>query len=66
MTLEEIKEKLKYIKKISGDYENAHSYEDALMRQFIAHVAGVADAELAEMAKEVLKSSDINFSRYCA
>ena len=50
-----------------GDYEVAHSMEDSLMTEFIEYVASqTVDASLAEMAREVLKTRDIDFARYCS
>ena len=46
--------------------ESAHMAEDALQREFIELVAEVGSAELAEMAREVLKTGQIPFRRWYA
>ena len=46
--------------------ESAHMAEDALQREFIELVAEVGSAELAEMAREVLKTGQIEFGRWYA
>ena len=66
MTLLEIKQRLEDVESIRGDDEAAHSSEDAFYADFIEYVSLGADRELAEKAKEVLKSSDIDFCRWCA
>lgn len=64
--LDYIKAKVKEISELSGDDEAAHSREDRLHVEFITHIAENWHGELAEMAKEVLKTNAINFSRWCA
>ena len=54
------------IEAMKGDDESAHSAEDGLRAEFIALVAEVGSPELAEMAREVLKTDDIRFCRWCA
>jgi hypothetical protein len=66
MDLNEVKIRLEKIKKKSHDYEVAHQMEDDLYRNFIQHVGALKIADLSEMAKEVLKSKKIKFSRYTA
>ena len=66
MTLEEIRAEVARIDHIKGDDESAHSMEDGLMERFIMHVAEHGPADLAEMAREVLKTGDISFARWCA
>lgn len=48
------------------DNEQAHVVEDDLYREFVQYVAETAGGELAEMAKEVLKTRDIEFERWYA
>ena len=66
MTIDDIKTELEHIKKIASDDESAHSLEDQLHKRFIQFIAGTADENLAKMAREVLKSSKIQFERWCA
>ena len=66
MDLEYIKQEVAKIEAMKGDDESAHSAEDGLRAEFIALVAEVGSPELAEMAREVLKTDDIRFCRWCA
>lgn len=63
MTLEEIKKALADIEAVKHDPEAASSREFRLMRSFISYVATLP-IPIAEKAKEVLKSNDIDFDRY--
>jgi hypothetical protein len=49
-----------------GDDEMAHREEASLREDFIRHVAEAGPPELAEMAREVLKTEEIEFSRWFA
>ena len=52
------------IQAISGDDESAHSAEDELYRDVLRYYAnGGTDPELA---KEALKTLDLEFERWCA
>lgn len=66
MTMDEIKTEVQHISDMQDDDESAHSMEDALRDAFIVHVAENAGGELAEMAREVLKTGDIVFCRWYA
>jgi len=66
MDINAIKRRVSEIDKAKGDYECAHGMEDQLMQDFIKHVAENAPRGLARMAREVLKTEDIDFPRYCA
>ena len=66
MNLEYVKQQVAKIDAMKADDESAHSAEDALRAEFIALVAEVGSQELAEMAREVLKTDEIEFSRWCA
>jgi len=66
MDLDYIKQKVNNIREIRGDAEGAHSYEDDLYSEFISHVAESGSQEFAAMAKEVLKTQEIKFPRWCA
>lgn len=62
MTLKEIKRRIIEIEKISDDDEQAHYQEDCLYWDFIKHVARTK-GEFQEMAKEILKTQEIDFTR---
>jgi hypothetical protein len=66
MDLEYIKLEVANIEAMKGDDESAHAAEDVLRAGFIALVAEVGSPELAEMAREVLKTDEIDFCRWCA
>jgi hypothetical protein len=65
MTTQEIKDRIQYIKDVSGDSEHAHSKEDKLAHDFIAYVATL-DAPIAKKARLVLETYTIDFSRWYA
>jgi hypothetical protein len=65
MELKEIKTRIDNIKAVSGDDEVAHIEEDALREDFIKYIA-IGGNVTSEMAKEVLKTNDIDFARWCA
>ena len=44
--------------------ESAHMAEDILRAEFIAMVAEAGSLELAELAREVMKTDEIEFSRW--
>ena len=67
MTIEEIQKRIAKIESHGArDNEIAHGFEDDLYREFIEHVAlGVFDIiTLSNLAKEVLKSQQLDFDRY--
>ena len=66
MNLDDVKKSLADIEAMKDDDESAHNAEDALYASFIQHVADTAGGDLAEMAREVLKTADIDFTRWCA
>jgi len=66
MDLSYIKEQVSKISAMADDDESAHCAEDDLHVEFIAYVAQNGSAKLRDMATEVLKTSDINFSRWYA
>ena len=65
LTLPEIKRAVRDIVEEQFD-EDAHKAEDELRTKFIEHVAAAADKELAEMAREVLKTGELGFSHWYA
>lgn len=66
MNLVTIQTRIKEIEEKRWDDEAAHNLEDALMADFIMFVQENGDETLSTMAKEVLKTSDIPFERWCA
>lgn len=66
MDLEYVKQQVAKIEAMKGDDEAAHSAEDGLRAEFIALVSEVGPPELAAMAREVLKTDEIGFCRWCA
>lgn len=65
MTLQDVKNNVLKIYEMKGDDEAAHGEEDRLYEDVLREmVAGNPEAQ--EMAKEALKTQDINFSRWCA
>jgi hypothetical protein len=67
MTLEEIKLKIQEINAMIDDDEMAHHNEDFLYKSFIKYISeNPNDSILAEKAKLILTTQDIDFSRWCA
>jgi hypothetical protein len=65
MTLKELKKEIKKIKVCAHDDESAHSSEDRLRHAVLEEIAR-GNKNGRELAKEVLKTSDIDFARWCA
>jgi hypothetical protein len=65
MTLKELKEEIKKLEAIKGDDELAHSKEDGLREQVLKEIAK-GNPESQKLAREVLKTSSIDFGRWCA
>lgn len=66
MTVDYIKRKVESIRSIARDDKAAHSCEDDLYHSFIQWIADNSEVALAEKAIEVLKTREINFSRWYA
>ena len=66
MTIEEIQQRLAAIEREKWDDESAHKMEDKLRDEFISYVRDNEPEPFKAMAAEVLKTADINFSRWCA
>lgn len=69
MTLQEVKDAVEEIRAhaASDDGPRAHSAQDRLYEKFIRHVAETAYgdlAELAEMAKHILTTADLDFDKW--
>ena len=65
MNKQDIVKEIDRIRACSNDYEMAHGIEDSLDNAFIQFVA-LRDDELGDMARLVLTTADIDFSRHCA
>lgn len=63
-TLDEVKFIVGGINKLKQDDEVAHSLEDELYRRVLFMIANNHPMS-SELAKEVLKTGDIEFSRWC-
>ena len=68
MTLKDIKDEIKKIKDEAWDNEMAHSNEDSLREDVLEEIASgnLSKEECILFAKEVLKTSNISFARWCA
>jgi len=66
MDLNDIRKKVAEIESCASDDEMAHSKEDDLYRLFVQFVAYNGPRHLKEMALEILKADDIDFSRWRA
>lgn len=66
MTKKQIREWIKGIKRNANDPEVAHSSEDALYLEFIEYIRDKAPEPFSSKAVEVLKASEIDFSRWYA
>ena len=67
MNLATVIKRVQNIRDATDDDERAHGLEDALYREFIAHVASHAGKrEMREMAQEILQTDFIKFARWRA
>lgn len=69
LTVELAKKEVQYIDSIKYDDEVAHSREDDLYSLFIECVSEnmyETIEEMQQIAKEILKTNDIDFARWCA
>ena len=66
MNIEYIKNQIKKIVEADGDDELQHVLEDKLQLDFIRFVAEEGEEPFKTIAKEVLKTEDIDFARWCA
>lgn len=61
----QVREGVRYIASIADDDEAAHGREDDLRERVLAAIASGA-ANASDLAREALRTSDIQFSRWCA
>lgn len=68
MTSKEIRARVKKIKNVQGDPEYAHSEESGLYEEFVTYVVNSESTppDLAEKAKLVLRTKNIDFPRWIA
>lgn len=62
----EAKEWVNDIKDSCRDFEAAHVLEDELYLKVLRGIADGTCEDPQQIAKEVIKTQDINFPRYCA
>ena len=65
MNLRQAKERVASIEAIQGDDEAAHSQEDELYLDFVKMVAKGTHKH-AEIAREILRTKEMNCARWCA
>lgn len=65
MTIKQVELALKEIARVANDDERAHGMEDRLHQEVLQAIADGAP-NAAELARLALKTSDINFARWCA
>lgn len=66
MNLEELKNRIKDISECSGDDEAAHCMEDRLYFDLIKSISEEKCEDIVLCCKEILKTKDIDFQRWCA
>jgi hypothetical protein len=66
LDIDEIKARVADIQYLQFDSEGAHWREDSLYADFAKHVANYGPPGLAEMAREMLKTQELGFDRWCA
>lgn len=68
MTVEDVQRRLATIRTyaLKGDHEAAHSCEDSLNEDVLLAIADGRCVDPAGVAREALRSSDIEFNRWCA
>lgn len=62
MTIEEVRSVLKQLADVRTDDERAHSMRDLMWERVLKTLAD----EGSELAREALKSEEIDFARWCA
>ena len=65
MNLKEVKKTVNDIEESVVDFEGAHELEDDLYEAVLKEVVS-GNPESKEMAREALKTKQIDFARYCA
>lgn len=68
MTVEDVKELCRLVRlaaRTDCDDEKAHAYEDDMLVAVLTAIANGAP-NAPELAREALRTQDLNFSRHCA
>ena len=65
MTTADVKARLAEIRAKADDDEWAHLAEDDLHQEVLKYIASNAPDEFAALAREALKSTGIDFARWC-
>lgn len=73
LTVDEVRKRVEHIRYISQDNESAHIEEDQLYRDVLQAIVDMGvrsdahpDLDMAELAREALKTCQIEFARWCA
>jgi hypothetical protein len=66
MTIDGVRECVETIAKVCDDDEVAHNLEDALYEAVLREFASGHDGAVPDLAREALKTKDIDFARWCA
>lgn len=65
MNIHQIRQSIESIKEASGDDEKQHSWEDDLWENVLRAISGGAKNP-DKLAKEALKTKELDFERWCA
>jgi len=66
MTVEYIRDQVRKIENSAGDYEAAHGLEDELFEDVLTAIAERTCDDPVACAREAVKTTEIEFARYCA
>ncbi len=66
MDLQEIKQRIDYIQECADDYERQHAYEDELYLDFVKSISLAGLGDWSAKAKEILRTQEMDFERWCA
>ena len=66
MTVDQVKAHVAKIAAMAGDDEAAHGEEDRMREEVLQAIADGTCEDPKACAAEALKSSDLNFARWCA
>jgi hypothetical protein len=65
--IKSIRDRIAQIEKVKDDFERAHSEEDSLHQDVLRAISRGRDpAKMRQLAREALKSTEIDFFRFCA
>jgi hypothetical protein len=66
VTVADVQRLVEAIRERAGDDERAHSQEDDLHQEVLKQVAEGAPEPWCSLAREALRTKDIDFARWCA